>query len=125
MEEQEILKMEIGTTEPEKKLLKPAKVKIVSAKVERIEKAKADKAVFEVKHPDSETTIKISSVSYLDGREVVTTGTWINIDKEKKLQKSSALTIFLNRIGAKTVQDAVGRDADTELNEKYLCFKAY
>jgi hypothetical protein len=124
-ESQAKLETEIGTKEPEKQVLKPAKVKIVNVEVIPVEKAKGEKAVFEVKHPDKEETIKISAASYLEGREVVTFGTWYSLDKEGKLQKGTALTVLLNKISAKSLKDAIGKEVDTEMNGKYLAFKAY
>jgi len=126
MEAQEILKTPIGTIEPEKKTLKPAKVMIVNVSIEHIEKAKADKAVFKVKHPDKEETVNISSVSFLDEREIITVGTWINMDNKNKLQKGSGTARLLNKIGVQSLQEAQGKEIDTELDERgYLCFKAY
>lgn len=125
METQDKLNIEIGTTETEKTTLKPARVKIVKVSVETVEKAKSDKVKFEVKHPDKTETINISSVAYLDGREVVVSGTWFNTDKEGKIQKCSALAVLLKKLEAKTLKYAEGKDIDTELDGKYLCFKAY
>ena len=123
--EQTKLNIPIGTIESEKTILKPAKLKIVNVEIITVEKAKSDKAVFEVKHPDKDETIKISSVSYLDGREVKTSGTWVSLDKENNLQKGSALTIFMKSIGANTLEEVIGKEADSELDGNYLCFKAY
>lgn len=125
MNEQTELETEIGTTEPERQVLKPARLKIVNVEIILVEKAKSKKAVFEVRHPDKEETIRISSVAYLDGREVVTSGTWYNLDKEKKLQKGCALAVLLNKIGAKNLQESIGKEVESELEGKYLCFKAY
>ena len=123
--EQTKLNIPIGTIESEKTILKPAKLKIVNVEIINVEKAKSDKAVFEVKHPDKEETIKISSVAYLDGREVKTSGTWVSLDKEGNLQKGSALTNFMKSIEINTLQEAIGKEADSELDGNYLCFKAY
>lgn len=126
MEKQDnLLEIGIGTLEQEKISLKPAKVKIVSVKTEPVIKAKAVKAIFEVKHPDKEETINMSSVNFLDGKEVRTSGTWINLDKNNQLQKGTALVILLNKIGAKHLTDSIGKEVDTELEGKYLIFKAY
>jgi len=123
METQAELKLGIGTQESEKTFLKPAKVKIVNARVEDTKKAK--KIVFECKHPEKEETIGLSSVAYLQDRSVKVSGTWLNLDKEGKLQKGSALVTFLQRIGANTIEDAVGKECETELDGQYLVFKAY
>jgi len=117
------LKIGIGNIDSEKTFLKPAKVKIVSAKVEDTKKAK--KIVFECKHPDKPETIGLSSVAYLQDRAVKISGTWLNLDKAGNLQKGSALVVFLQKIGANTIEDAVGKECDTELDGQYLVFKAY
>ena len=123
METQAELKIGIGTEENEKVSLKPAKVKIVNVTIEPTKKSK--KVVFEVKHPSREETIHISSVAYLVERSVKVSGTWLNLDKEQKLQKGSALVTLLQKMGAATIQDSVGKEIDTELDGQYLCFRAY
>ena len=125
MEEQEELTTEIGTTEQEKQILKPKRVKIVSVKLLSLEKAKGKKVACEVKHPDKEETFQMSSVAYLKDRNVVTSGLWFNKDKEGKIQKGSALAVFLEKMGCKTVSSLAGKEADTELDGNYLTFKAY
>lgn len=123
METQAELKIGIGTVENEQASLKPAKVKIVNVTVEPTKKSK--KVVFEVKHPDKEATIHISSAAYFVGRTIEVSGTWFNLDKQSNLQKGSAVAVLLQRIGATTLQEAIGKEVDTELEGKYLCFKAY
>lgn len=127
METQAELELEIGNIEQEKKTLEPKKVKIVKVSIVEIEKAKkAEKVNCEVKHPDSEDTITISSVSYLIGRNVLTRGLWFKKDEEGKIQKGSSLAVFLNKVGVKNLKELEGKEVETELDEKgYLCFKAY
>lgn len=125
METQEELTTEVGTTESEKQTLAPKRVKIVSVKIVAIEKAKSKKVSLEVKHPDREETFTMSSVAYLENKQVVTKGLWFNKDKEGKIQKGSALAVFLEKMNCKTVSSLAGKEADTELEGKYLCFKAY
>ena len=116
----------IGTKEPENTKLEPASLKIVSYVKEPIEKAKADKIVFEVKHPAKEETIHISAVLYLDGKAVKTSGTWFNLDDDGNIFKGSALAVLMEALGAKTLDETVGKECDSELDEKgYLAFKAY
>lgn len=117
------LNIGIGNLESEKTFLKPAKVKIVSAKIEDTKKAK--KVVFWVLHPDKPEQIGLSSIAYLQERSVKVSGTWLNLDKEGKLQKGSALVVLLQKIGANTIQEAVGKECETELDGQYLVFKAY
>ena len=123
--EQTNLNTPIGTKESERTLHEPAKLKIVNVEVIPIEKAKAEKAVFEVKHPDRDETVKISTVNYLDGKEVKTSGTWLSKDDEGNLQKGSALTTFMKSIGANTLEECIDKESDSELEGNYLCFKAY
>ena len=117
------LKIGLGTLEQEKSMLKPAKVKIVRVSIESTSKAK--KVVFECKHPDRNETVKISSVAFLENKQVKVVGTWFNLDKESKIQKGSALHLVLTKLQANSISDAVGKDIDTELDNNYLCFKAY
>jgi len=117
---------EIGTLETEKTKLKPAKLKIVAFKIEHIEKAHNDKVVFEAKHPDAEDTIKISAVSCLNGKQVITTGTWFNLDADEKIVKDSALANLLVSLNVTNLNDTIGKEIDTEAEEHgYLVFKAY
>jgi len=125
METQEELTTEIGTTESEKQILKPKRVKIVSVKIILVEKVKSKKVACEVKHPDREETFTMSSVAYLQDRNVVTKGLWFNKDSEGKIQKGSSLAVFLEKVGVKTISSLVGKEVDTELDGNYLCFKAY
>jgi hypothetical protein len=126
MEQQEELTTEIGTTEKEQQILKPKRVKIVSVKLVAIEKAKSGKKVqCEVKHPDKDETFAMSSVAYLQDKQVVTRGLWFNKDKDGKIQKGSALAVFLDKTGVKTISSLVGKEVETDLDGNYLCFKAY
>jgi len=124
-ETQEELNKEVGTAEPEKKeVLEPKEVKIVEVKFRDTPKGK----VLECKsqHPDRDEPIKMSSVSYLRDRQVVTGGLWDSTDKDGKIQKGSALAVFLNKLGAKTPKELEGKQVVTELDDKqWLCFRAY
>ena len=125
MEGQTELKKEIGTIEPEKKeVLEPKKVKIEAVSLRDTSKGKILNCVS--KHPDKEETIKISSVAYLRDKQVITSGLWFTLDKEKNIQKGSALAIFLEKNQAKNPTELIGKEIETELDEKeWLCFKAY
>ena len=126
METQEELTTEVGTTEQEKQILKPKRVKIVNVRVIAVEKARSGKKLaVEVKHPDREETFTMSSVAYLQDKQVVTKGLWFNKDKDGKIQKGSALAVFLDKTGVKTISSLVGKEVDTDLDGNYLCFKAY
>ena len=125
METQEELEIGIGNLESEQQTLKPAKVKIVKVEIVDVEKAKGKKAQIEVKHPDREETIKLSSVAYLDGKQIVNRGLWFNKDKEGNIQKGSALAVFLSKLGVKNLKELEGKEVETDLDGKYLCFKTY
>jgi len=127
LETQEILNLETGTIESEK--LAPKNVKIVEIRVEAVskdEKKIGDKAVFVVKHPDKEDTIEISSVEYRKGKEIRTSGLWVGLDKEGKLQKGSALALLKDFYKAKVLSDLKDKELPTTEDDRgYLCFKAY
>jgi len=123
MEKQAELKIGIGDKEIERTLLQPKKVKIVSVSIESTSKAK--KVVFQVKHPDREEPIKISSVSHIVEKQVKSVGTWLSLDQEGKLQKGSGIVSLLNSLGCNNIEETEGKEIETELNGDYLIFKAY
>ena len=125
MTEQTELNKEIGTIDPEKKeVLNPTKVKIVKVSLRDTKKGKIVNC--ESKHPDKEKNINISSLVYLRDKQVVNGGLWYSLDKEDNIQKGSALSVFMNKVGIKTLKELEGKEVDTELDDKqWLCFKAY
>lgn len=125
METQNELNKEIGTAEPEKKeVLEPKKVKIVEVNLRDTKKGKILNCKSE--HPDKDEPINISSISYIRDKQIVTGGMWYSLDKDEKIQKGSALSVFLRKLGVKTPKELEGKEAETELDEKqWLCFKAY
>ena len=127
MDTQTELENEIGTLELERKTLKPTKVKIVNVEIVPVGKNNNLKVNCLVKHPDTEQEIHMSSVAYLrfPEKKVVTIGLWYNLDKEKKIQKDSALAIFLNSVNAKNLKELKRKEVETELDGNFLCFKAY
>jgi len=124
METQDILNLETG--EKEAQALKPKSVKIVNVRIEPVESLKRDKAVFEVKHPDREETIDISSAKYERNKKLQITGLWVSLDEDGKLQKGSALAHLKDFLEAKTLKDTIGKEIMTAEDDKgYLCFRAY
>jgi len=125
MEEQTELKKEIGTEEPKRKdALEPKKVKIVKVSLRETKKGKVLDC--EVKHPDKEESISISSVAYLRDKQVVNSGLWYTLDSKENIQKGSALATFISKNGIKTPIELESKEVDTELDENgWLCFKAY
>lgn len=125
MEEQKNLEtIEIGTIEAKK--LKPTTVKIVKAYIEIVGDKNAKKVVCESKHPDSEDTIKISSVKMEKKKKLEVSGLWLNLDKEEKIRKDSVLALFLQLMKAKNIQELDGKECPTiEDDAGYLVFKGY
>jgi hypothetical protein len=126
METQENLEnIGIGTKEETK--LEPGTVKIVKASVETVgEKGKAKKVVCEVKHPNSENTIKISAVKYEVKGKLSTTGLWFNQDADNLIKKNSALAMFLRNLNIETIAGLTDKEVATVEDENgYLVFKAY
>lgn len=124
MEDQEKLSKKIGTKEPKK--LKPENVKIERVRIEKIEKAKGEKVVCSVKHPDREEMIDVSSVKFEKNKKLVSSGLWYNEDEDGLIAKSSALAILMNSIKAETIKELEGKEIRTVEDEQgYLCFKAY
>lgn len=124
MENQEILKLEIGTKESTK--LTPERVKILAIKIEVVGEKKNEKLVCEVKHPMNEDPIHISSVKYENKGKLDNVGMWINIDDEGKIRKGSALAVLISYLNKNTPEELVGQEVETVEDDKgYLCFKAY
>jgi hypothetical protein len=118
--------LEIGIGSKEATSLQPAKVTILGATVEEVGEKKAKKVVCQVKHPDKEENIKISSMVYLKGNTLENSGTWLNKDEDGLIRKNSALAVLLGKVGASSLADLEGKEIETELDAKgYLTFKAY
>lgn len=124
-EKQKELEKGVGTIDPERNTLDAKKVKIVKVTIEEVGEKKNKKIVCKVEHPDAEDVISISSVAILQDKKIVNIGLWFNLDKEDNIQKGSALATFLNHAGSSNILELEGKEVDTELNGKYLCFKAY
>ena len=120
----------IGIGTKENVSLKATTVKIVSYKIE-MQKDRSgieigEKVSVMCKHPDKPEFIEISSVSYKKGKEIKTSGLWFKLDIDGKIPKQSSLASLLVCLKANNLNELVGKDAMTELDEKnYLCFKAY
>jgi len=123
-ENQEELKIGIGNEEAI--TLKPTQVKILSVEVGEFGKKLSKKVTCLVKHPDAPEPIHISSVKYESKKALETSGLWINKDSKGLIRKGSALAIFLNSLGCKTIEELKDKEVQTAQDEKgYLCFKAY
>ena len=123
MEENE--KLNIGIGEKETESLAAAIVKIEEVKVEKIAEG-MEKAVFTVKHPAREELIHISAAKYNKKDQLKVAGLWFKLDEDNRIQKGSALQIFISHIGADNLTATIGKEIETIIDEKgYLCFKAY
>jgi hypothetical protein len=124
MEDQEKLDKKIGTKEQEK--LKPKVVKIEKGRIEGVEKAKSEKVICSVKHPDKEELIDVSAVKYEKNGKLVSIGLWYNEDGEGLIMKGSALAVLLKFAEVETVRELENRTIMTAEDDKgYLVFKAY
>lgn len=119
----------IGTKEAVK--LKPKKCKVEAAEIKLVEKAKANKAVFFLAHPDKpDEQIAISATFILrekkGSKEIKSFATWVNLDEDNLLQKDSPLAILLKHYGASNVMEMVGKEVDTDTDaDGYLSIKSY
>jgi len=126
MEQQEILNLEVGTKEIQ--TLKPEKVKVEKLEIREISfgDTKKQKLVCFCKHPEKDDLIEISKVKYERQGKLETTGLWITLDSDGKIQKGSALAILLNYLNLQKPNDLIGKEIDTIEDEGgYLCFKSY
>lgn len=125
METQENLeKIKIGTKEAEK--LKPNAVHIVRAVVEVVGEKKSKKVICNVKHPDREELIQISSVKLERNGKLEISGLWFNLDEDGYIKKNSVLANFLNIMKVSDVAGLNGQVCMTVEDENgYLAFKAY
>lgn len=127
METPNLLTIGIGNKPKEK--LKAIKCEVIKVETEYIEKAKINKAIFYLKHPDKDE-VKISAVTLLkqkkDKKEIVSYATWINLDKESKFEMESPLAQLLRFYEVSNLSEMVGKKVDTESdNEGYLTIRAY
>jgi len=124
MAETEELKIPIGTEEAV--TLKPAKVKILDVRIEEVGLKNSKKVVCNVKHPDREETIDISSVKYENKGKLDVSGLWFNLDSQGLIRKGSALASFLKALNCPTLEQLKDREVMTAEDDKgYLVFKAY
>jgi len=124
MEEQDVLNLETGTKEITS--LTPAVVKIVKTTVEDVGEKKNQKLVCEVKHPDRDETIKISSVKYEKQGKLQVVGLWVNLDEDEKIRKGSALAVLMSFLSVDSPKGLEEKEINTAEDERgYLCFKAY
>lgn len=121
----------IGNKEKPKLDAKPCLVKMITVKPTNTKKGgKVEIVEFHVKHPAKEDLIRITSASIMrqrkDKKEIVSTGTFLDLDEDGNLQKGSPLADILVKYGAKTIPEMQGKTVETEIgSDNYLCIKAY
>lgn len=127
MDEQDKLKIGIGDKEIEK--LETKDVVVQGVKIESVkkgEKVLGEKVVFLVKHPDREDLLHVSTMKYIKGDKVDTSGTWFNLDEDGKIRKGTALSLMLNHFEVENLEGLIGKTLPTDLDGgNYLCIKAY
>lgn len=125
MEEDKRLEKSIGDKEPKK--LEAKKVKIVGVKIIPVEKAKAEKVVFIVKHPDQEDKLlEISSAKIQLKDKLKTYGLWYKEDEDGNVQKGSTIAAVLEIVGATSIKGCEDKEIDTvEDDAGYLTLRAY
>ena len=126
MEENEKLKTGIGNQESEK--LKESLIVVQGVKIQGVEKNGqqiGEKVVLLCKHPDREDLLEISKVKYLKNDKVESSGTWFNLDSDKKIVKASALASLMKYYGCESLNDFAGKQLQTVLDGDYLVVKAY
>ena len=130
MDTQELMKTEIGTKETQ--TLNPARVKIVSVRIQ--EKTKEGKemktplAHLECKHPDREELISLSKVKYEKNGKLEVVSLWVQLDEDNKFKKSSSVSAVLNFLECSNLEEVYGKEIDTVKQSEdnlYLCLKAY
>ncbi|KKK85509.1 hypothetical protein LCGC14_2772600, partial [marine sediment metagenome] len=93
---------------------------------EYIEKAKSDKIIFIIKHPDQEAHIEISSAKVLVKDKLKTYGLWYKLDEDGKIQKGSTLATLMQFNGIEKLNECDGKEVETILDEDgYLTLRAY
>ena len=121
----------IGTKETT--MLQPATVTIKDYKIEEITttknttKSKSKKIVFFCEHPQkNDGLIKISSVQLLNNKTITTKATWLNLDTDGLLTKTSPIANLLNHLQAKTIKETINKTINTTTDDNgYLTFKTY
>ena len=128
MEEQKDL-MKIGIGNKDSTNLKDAVCKVLSVEIQLVgEGSKANhKVVFELKHPNKEESIRVSSIKHESKQgKLVCVGAWYSLDEDKLINKNSALASCLRKYNSNNVEEMINKDVETVLGEDgYLVIKAY
>jgi hypothetical protein len=120
----------VGIGKLPKEKLEAKNCLVENVDTEYVEKAKLTKAIFILKHPDKEDSLTLSNVTLMkqkkDKKEIVSTATWVFLDKNNELAMDSALVAVLRFYGANSLTEMVGKTIKTDTDtEGYLTIKAY
>ncbi len=119
-------KLEKGVGDKELKKLEAGTVQIVGARIEYVEKAKSDKVVFIIKHPDQDEHIEISSAKVQLKDKLKSYGLWYKEDEDENIQKGSTLAVLMEFLGIDALKNATGKEAETIAEgDGYLVLRAY
>lgn len=89
-------------------------------------KAIGTKLVLICQHPDTDKTVDISQLKYLNNLKVVKTGLWVNRDLDGKIPYNSAVANLLRFTKKAIVRELVNTTIETVLDDNgYLVIKAY
>lgn len=129
-EDQKILNLGVGTKEVN--ILKPANIKIVSINIKRKKNDGGDMktplAEIMCKHPDREELLSITKIKVIRADKVQVVATWVQLDDDGLIQKSSALANLMSHIKVSKLEDLYGKEAECvkqSEEDPYLCIKAY
>lgn len=128
IEDVKLADLEIGEDKPE---IGAGQVKVVDTCIEKVisreGKEIGHKLVLKCQHPQvKDRDIEISGVKYLQKEKVKTSGLWLNLDADGKLQYKSAVASMLRFLGVTKITGL--KDAQLEAvqdDNGYLVIKAY
>ena len=131
MDEQQALKLEVGTKAAS--VLTPKPVKVVGVRVDPKMNKESGKEVGKLvvlicKHPDKEEPIEITKIKSLIADKAKVSGLWLNLDEDDKIQKGSPVATLLTTAASNTMEALVDKEVPTTQESEaksYLCVKAY
>ena len=83
------------------------------------------KVVLIVDYPNVEK-VEVSGAVYIKNKKITTSGLWFTLDKKDKLSYYSAVSNVLRHYKVKSVVELIGKEIETEADEKsFLVVKAY
>lgn len=125
---EETSELEIGIGDKEVEVLKPAKVKVVEVSTDEVTfgTKKNKKVILSCKHPDRDEPIAISKVKIARKDKLTTSGLWLTLDEDKKIQKNSSLAMFLVFANVQNLKELKEKEFDAIADDDgYLVIKSY